>query len=348
MSDGAPHVVGVGNKNLHAAKKAKNDEFYTMPEYIAAEMNAYLERDPNLFAGKTVLLPCDDPEKSNFTKYFVSNFTDLGLEKLVSTCHKAEARGKILTLEKSSSPKISYLAGDGDFRSPEVTELRNSADMVITNPPFSLLREFIAWLMDGDIKFSIIGNMNAITYKEIFPLIKQNRLWKGATGNNKDMVFQVPKGAEVKLEYERKAAQLGYPSGSGKQFTVIGNSCWLTNIEHGGRHQPLQLRTMAENLAQSRHKKIREQGYPRYDNLDGIEVSFTDAIPADYKGLMGVPISFLDKYDPGQFQIVGFRKGADGKDLTYTHNDKKIYPYFRIIIRALGGGMAGVHTATGA
>lgn len=176
--------------------------------------------------------------------------------------------------------------------------------------------------------------MNAITYKEIFPLIKQNRLWKGATGNNKNMVFQVPIGTLVKPEYTNSAASLGYPSGNEKQFTVIGNSCWLTNIEHGGRHQPLQLRTMAENLAQSRHRKIREQGYPRYDNLDGIEVPFTDAIPADYKGLMGVPISFLDKYNPDQFQIVGFRKGEDGKDLTYAREGKKTYPYFRVIIRA--------------
>lgn len=334
MSDGAPYIRCVGNKNLHAAKKAKNDEFYTQMEYIIAEMDAYLERDPNLFAGKTVLLPCDDPEKSNFTKYFVSNFDDLGLEKLVSTGHKADARGKILTLGKSGTSELSYLAGDGDFRSQEVTDLKNSSDMVITNPPFSLLREFIAWLIDGDVKFSIIGNMNAITYKEIFPLIKENRLWKGATGNNKDMVFQLPTGSEVKPEYERKAAKLGYPSGNGKQFIRVANSCWLTNIEHEKRHQPLLLKTMAENISQSRHKKIREQGYPRYSNLDGIEVPFVDAIPSDYLGLMGVPISFLDKYDPDQFQIVGFRKGADGKDLTYTHDGEKICPYFRIIIRA--------------
>lgn len=334
MSERAPYIVGMGNENLQAAKKAKNDEFYTQMEYIAAEMKAYLECNPNLFAGKTVLLPCDDPEKSNFTKYFVSHFHDLGLEKLVSTCFVSGAQGKILTLEKSGTPELSYLAGDGDFRSQEVTDLKNISDMVITNPPFSLLREFIAWIMGGGVKFSMIGNMNAITYKEIFPLIKQNRLWKGTTGNNKDMVFQIPKGAEVKPEYARGAANLGYPSGSGKQFTVIGNSCWLTNIEHGGRHQPLQLRTMAENLAQSRHRKIRERGYPKYDNLDGIEVSFTDAIPADYPGLMGVPISFLDKYDPDQFRIVGFRKGSDGEDLTYTVKGEKIYPYFRIIIRA--------------
>lgn len=139
----------MGNKNLHAAKKAKNDEFYTQMEYIIAEMDAYLERDPNLFAGKTVLLPCDDPEKSNFTKYFVTRFNDLGLKKLVSTCFVSGSRGKILTLEKSGTPQLSYLAGDGDFRSRDVTKLRNSSDMVITNPPFSLLREFTAWLIDG-------------------------------------------------------------------------------------------------------------------------------------------------------------------------------------------------------
>lgn len=328
-------MASMGNKNLHAAKKAKFDEFYTQMEYIAAEMDAYLECNPNLFAGKTVLLPCDDPERSNFTRYFVSNFNDLGLEKLVSTCFVSGSRGKILTLEKSGVSQLSRLAGDGDFRSQEVTDLRNSSDMVITNPPFSLLREFIAWLMDGGVLFSIIGNMNAITYKEIFPLVKKNRLWKGATGNNKDMVFQLPTGSKVKPEYERKAAKLGYPSGNGKQFIRGANSCWLTNIEHQQRRQPLPLKTIAENMTQSRHKKICEHGYPRYDNLEGIEVSFTDAIPSDYPGLMGVPISFLDKYDPDQFQIVGFRKGADGKDLTYTCDGKKTYPYFRVIIRAI-------------
>ena len=325
----------MANQNLSNAKNAKNDEFYTQYADIQKEMNAYLDYNPDVFRGKTILLPCDDPEWSNFTKFFAQNFERFGLKKLISTSYapdskkykygyqpslfetenpqfdieKTQTHGKIFILErdKSGHGKIDvedlewkYLEGDGDFHSQEVTLLRNEADIIITNPPFSLFREFLAWIMETEKQFSIIGNMNAITYKEVFPLIKDNKMWLGATGNGKDMVFAVPEGAVVNEKDREKAARLGYVG----NYTRLGNSCWYTNIEHGRRHQPLPLMTMEENIKFSKHKEIRERGYQQYDNYDAIEVPFTDAIPSDYKDVMGVPISFLDKYCPEQFEIV--------------------------------------------
>ena len=331
----------MANTNLVAAKRAKQDEFYTQWADIEREMNAYLEFDPDVFRGKTVLLPCDDPEWSNFTKFFALHFLDFGLKKLISTSYapnsnagatyyaptlfelddpqydeaKSMERGRMFVLEPrdvNADGKIniddlqwSYLEGDGDFRSEEVTALRNEADFVITNPPFSLFREFVAWLVEGDVQFAAIGSNNAITYKEIFPLIKDNRLWLGATGNNTDMVFAVPKGTEIKDSDREKAERLGYPPDEQYDYTRLGNSCWFTNIDHGRRHEPLQLMTTADNLRFSRHKEVRELGYRRYDNYDAIEVGFVDSIPSDYCHVMGVPISFLDRYDPDQFEILG-------------------------------------------
>ena len=202
-----------------------------------------------------------------------------------------------------------YLDGDGDFRSKEVTKLRDEADFIITNPPFSLFREFLAWIMEGGTRFAVIGNMNAITYKEVFPLIKSNQIWLGATGNGNDMVFGVPEGAKVDDKDRQKAARLGYVG----NYTRLGNSCWFTSIEHGRRHQPLSLMTMADNLRYSKHKEIRgKTTYAHYDNYDAIEVPFTDAIPSDYDGVMGVPISFLIKYCPEQFEILGATE-SEGK-----------------------------------
>ena len=325
----------MANQNLSNAKNAKNDEFYTQYTDIQKEMNAYLDYNPDVFRGKTILLPCDDPEWSNFTKFFAQNFERFGLKKLISTSYapdskkykygyqpslfetenpqfdieKTQTHGKIFILErdKSGDGKIDvedlewkYLEGDGDFHSQEVTLLKSEADIIITNPPFSLFREFLVWIMETEKQFSIIGNMNAITYKEVFPLIKDNKMWLGATGNGKDMVFAVPEGAVVNEKDREKAARLGYVG----NYTRLGNSCWYTNIEHGRRHQPLPLMTMEENIKFSKHKEIRERGYQQYDNYDAIEVPFTDAIPSDYKDVMGVPISFLDKYCPEQFEIV--------------------------------------------
>ena len=327
----------MANENLSNAKNAKNDEFYTQYHDIEKEVNAYLEYNPNVFRDKTVLLPCDDPEWSNFTRFFAQNFEKLGLKKLISTSYapesklykypyqatlfetnapqyditKATVNGKIFVLErdKTGDGRIDvndlewrYLEGDGDFRSKEVTALRNEADIIVTNPPFSLFREFLAWIVEADKLFLIIGNINAITYKETFPQIKGNKAWLGATGFVTDMVFGVPKGTAVKDSDRAKAARLGYVG----DYTRLGNSCWFTNIDHGRRHQPIPLMSMADNLKFSKHKDIRgKEDYEHYDNYDAIEVPYTDAIPNDYKGAMGVPITFLDKYCPEQFKIIG-------------------------------------------
>lgn len=332
----------MGNSDLSKAKAAKKDAFYTSWADIEREMNAYLEYNPDVFRDKTLLLPCDDPEWSNFTKYFALHFSEFGLKKLISTSYALddnapqgyetptlfnfnddvpEQRGRVFTLEAkdlSGDGRVDiddltwdYLEGDGDFRSPEVTALRNDADMVITNGPFSLFRDFVAWLVEGGVQFSIIGNVNAITYKEIFPLIKANRLWLGPTITSGDREFRVPES------YPLKAAGFRIDE-DGNKFIRVKGVRWFTNIEHGRRHEPLSLMTMEDNLRFSRHKSLRENGYLKYDNYDAIEVPFVDAIPSDYVEAMGVPITFLDKYNPDQFEIIRFRHGDDGKDLVYT------------------------------
>ena len=237
------------NTNLHAAKTAKNDEFYTQYEDIEKEVAAYVAYDPDVFRDKTVLLPCDDPERSNFTKYFLDHFDEYGIGKLVSTCISQEARmgmplfyggdgrGKYMIRRRGYEPVYGLLGGGGDFRSAEITELRDAADVIVTNPPFSLFREFIAWIRGGwnkDKKFLVIGNMNAITYKEVFPMIKENKIWLGVHNGAKD--------------YEM-------PSGENRKF---GNTCWFTNLEHNHRHEPLPLHTMEWNCKYSKHKEIRD------------------------------------------------------------------------------------------
>ncbi len=325
----------MANSNLTKAKNAKNDEFYTQYHDIEKEINAYIDFDPDVFRDKTILLPCDDPEWSNFTKYFSQNFERFGIKKLISTSYAADSKlhkagyqvtlfeesapqfdeiksrknGKIFTLTRDRSGdgiidvndlEWEYLQGDGDFNSKEVKKLRDEADIIITNPPFSLFRDFLGWIIEGGKQFVIIGNMNAITYKEVFPLIKENKMWLGATGNGNDMVFAVPKGTEVDEKDKQKAARMGYVG----DYTRLGNSCWFTTIDHGRRHQPLALMTMADNLRFNKKLKGKDR-YDRYDNYDAIEVPFTDSIPSDFEGVMGVPISFLDKYSPEQFVIVG-------------------------------------------
>lgn len=339
--------------NLSAAKAAKNDEFYTQWADIEREMNAYLDFDPDVFRDKVILLPCDDPEWSNFTKFFALHFVEFGIKKLISTsfapdsktaaldyqpslfetqspefdAEKTHTKGKKLVLDRDVNGdgviniddlQWHYLDGDGDFRSKEVLALRDEADIIVTNPPFSLFREFISWLVASGKKFTVIGNNNATTYREVFPLVKANEMWKGATGNTSDMVFRVPKGSEVAAADRQKAERLGYPSDGEQDFTRLGNSCWFTNIDHGRRHQPLQLMTKADNIKFSRHREIRGAGYETYANFDAIEVPFTDAIPADHEGLMGVPVTFLDKYNPDQFEIVGTSDGAFAAALGVT------------------------------
>ena len=350
----------MANKTLTKAKAAKNDEFYTQFYDIEREMEAYLDYNRDVFRGKTVLLPCDDPEWSNFTRYFAQNFETLGLKKLISTSFAPESKtykyGYQLSLFETESPKFDkdktkthgkifvltedttgdgvtnlddlqwdYLEGDGDFRSKEVTKLRDEADIIVTNPPFSLFREFVTWIMEANKEFVIIGNQNAITYKELFPLLMNNRIWLGATGFSSDMVFGVPEGTVVKESDKKKAERLGYVG----NYTRLGNSCWFTNIEHGRRHQPLRLMKEAENIRFSKHKEIKGIGYQKYDNYDAIEVNFYDAIPSDYDGMMGVSITFFDKYCPEQFEIVGMAKRGAGdpalKSKVYTKAD---YPNY--------------------
>ena len=306
----------MANTNLANAKTAKNDEFYTQYPDIQKEINAYLDYDPNVFRGKTVLLPCDDPEWSNFTKFFAQNFELLGLKKLISTSYapeskkykmpyqptlfetsqpyydndKSKTHGKIfvLTEDISGDGRINiedlqwqYLEGDGDFRSKEIRKLRDEADIIVTNPPFSLFREFVVWLMEAGKQFLVIGNMNALTYKEVFPLLMNNQIWLGATGFVSDMVFGVPEGTIVKESDKKKAERLGYIG----NYTRLGNSCWYTNIDHGRRHQPLKLMTMAENFKHSKHKDIRANKiYQRYDNYDAIDIPYSDANHLIMKG----------------------------------------------------------------
>lgn len=327
------------NTILGNAKTAKNDEFYTQLPDIEHEMQAYVDYNPQVFRGKVILLPCDDPEWSNFTRYFALNFQLFGIKKLISTSYAPDAKaakygvqpslfpedehdpefdrgkwqthGRIFTLDRDITGdgrididdlRWTYLEGDGDFRSAEVTQLRDEADIIITNPPFSLFREFLRWVMDGGKQFSIIGNMNAITYKEVFPLLKDNKIWLGngfAAGN---VFFATP-----------NAQKYGEGVLQDDGLVKFRNCCWFTNIELGKRHEPLPLMTMADNLKFSRHKDIRgRKEYQHYDNYDAIEVPYTDAIPSDYEGVMGVPISFLDKYCPEQFRIVGCTE-SEGK-----------------------------------
>lgn len=328
------------NDALGKAKEAKNDEFYTIYADIEKEMNAYLEYDENVFRNKTILLPCDDPEWSNFTRYFAQNFEKLGLKKLISTSYaieskkykvkdwqptlfeqqapwydvdKSKIKGKIFTLDHDTNRngridiedlEWKYLEGDGDFRSDEIKRLRDEADFIITNPPFSLFREFVAWIMESGKKFAVIGNMNAITYKEIFPLLKENDVWLGASIHSGDREFGVPK------EYPLEAAGWRIDE-KGNHFIRVKGVRWFTNIEHGRRHEPLSLMTEANNIKFSKHKEVKGVGYRKYDNYDALEIPYTDAIPSDYKGVMGVPISFLDKYCPEQFEILGMCENED-------------------------------------
>ncbi|MBR1603468.1 MAG: hypothetical protein IJ667_08510 [Synergistaceae bacterium] len=333
-------------KNLQEAKNAKNDEFYTQYDYIQREINAYLEFDQDAFRGKTVLLPCNDLEHSNFTGFFAQNFEYFGLKKLISTSYaknsnkqftfqfyaseleknspkydpaKTDTNGKIFILDRAANGthrldihdlKWDYLQGDGDFRSPEVKALRDEADIIITNPPFSLFREFLSWIIEADKKFLIIGNINCITYKEVFPLIKDNKIWLGASGSNRDVVFEVPEDYEVSPSDRAKAEKLGYFG----NYTTQRNTCWFTNLDHGRRHEPLILMNMADNM--KFNKTIVKQGkkYFKYDNYDAIDVPVTQAIPSDYDGVMGVPVSFLDKYCPEQFEILGLTSGRNEFD----------------------------------
>lgn len=331
------------NQGLGAAKVARQDEFYTQYVDIQKELEAYLEFDSDTFRGKVVYCNSDDPFESNFFKYFAANFNKLGLKKLIATSYDGspiagqltlfpeydEGNGKRqnpraltvildrvkdedgdgaanvtdveLFLKRNKAARKALKGNDkypgGDFRSPECVALLKEADIVVTNPPFSLFREYVAQLVEHGKKFLIIGNTNAITYKDIFPHIKDNRVWLGCTNFNVGMFFEVPAHWERFHHINQE---------TGRKIARVSTSCWYTNLDHGRRHQPLQLMTMADNLKFSKHKEIKgKTAYDRYDNYDAIEVPYVDAIPSDYDGVMGVPITFLDKYNPDQFEIVG-------------------------------------------
>ena len=314
-----------GNASLVSAKAAKNDEFYTQWNDIENEMQAYLEYDPDAFRGKTILLPCDDPDWSNFTKYFAERFEQLGLKKLISTsCAADGGNGKVFMLEGENGPQQGHLSGDGDFRSDEVIALRGEADMVVTNPPYSLFREFVSWLVEGDVEFAVIGNFNSIACKEIFPLIKDNKMWLGQPVPRGSMWFTIPDNMVDSISKRDKTC---FRVEDG-QAQARRPACWFTNIEHGRRHEPLLLMTMEDNLVHG-SKKVRGAGYPHYDNYGAIEVPETKGIPSDYPDVMGVPISFLDKYSPDQFEIIGIAKRGAGdpalKTRVYTAGD---YPNY--------------------
>lgn len=339
----------MANTNLANAKNAKNDEFYTQYNDIQKEINAYLEFNPDVFRGKIILLPCDDPEWSNFTKFFAQNFEAFGLKKLISTSYAVESKkikdwqptlfetespyydadksrthGKIFVLDEDvngdgrfniNDLQWSYLEGDGDFRSDEVKALRDEADIIITNPPFSLFREFFAWIMEAGKKFVVICNKNCVSYKEVFPYIKDNLIWIGSTPMSQDLLFEVPKNMEDTYLKDGKEGS-NYKIIDGKVFGR-STSIWIANIDHGRRHEPLPLMTMEDNIMYSKHKEIKGKGYVHYENYDAIDVPFYDAIPSDYNGLIGVPRSFLDKYCPDQFEIIGNAEGDAGKELGF-------------------------------
>lgn len=313
------------NSNLHKAKKAKADEFYTQLSDIEKECSHYKEH----FKGKTILCNCDDPRVSNFFFYFSANFEYLGLKKLIATCYKNQdinlfSEGKsekavyiVYEGDRNGNNKVEEseldvkeLQGDGDFRSRECIELLKQADIVVTNPPFSLFREYVAQLMEYQKQFLIIGHQNAITYKEIFPLLKENKIWLGNGFSRGNAYFRIPETAS------RDYAKGVYDEET--KLVKFRNCCWFTNLDHSKRHEVIET-----------GQTYSPEKYPKYDNYNAIEVSKLKDIPMDYDGVMGVPITFLDKYNPEQFEIIKFRKGNDEKDLSI--NGK--CPYFRMLIK---------------
>ena len=332
----------MANSDLNAAKKAKKDEFYTQLSDIQEELRHYREH----FKGKTVLCNCDDPRVSNFFHYFAYQFEALGLKRLIATCYKNQTPDlfsqndseRAIWLEyfgdrngnRVPDPEeigIHYFEGDGDFRSPECVELLKQADIVCTNPPFSLFREYVAQLVKYDKKFLIIGSQNAVKYKDIFPLIMGNRLWLGIKSGN--MEFKVPQDSEPR-------ATRFWQDATGQKWRSLGNICWFTNLDHRRRHEELIL-----------FRNYSQDDYPRYFNYDAIEVGKVENIPCDYDGDMGVPITFLDNYNPDQFEIVGMsldladmsvvrkRLGRnDGGPTFYIEKGGKLLRlYDRIVIR---------------
>ena len=326
------------NQLLHKAKKSKSDEFYTQLSDIERELQYY----PDSFVGKVVYCNCDDPRISNFFRFFAIHFHELGLKKLIASCYReqiddlflcpqtekgfwCEYGGEVGDYFNPANLKINYFKGDGDFRSPESIELLKQADIVVTNPPFSLFREFVAQMVKYNKQFLIIGNVNAITYKEIFELIQNGKAWLGVNLGRGIAGFIVPDN------YDQYGTEVSI-NDAGQKIIATNGCLWLTNLELDQRHRDIE-------LTKTYHGN--ETSYPMYDNCNGINVNKTQDIPCDFGGLMGVPITFLHKYNPDQFEIVRFRKGDDGKDLRI--NGK--CPYFRILVKNKRIGSFGRMTA---
>ncbi|MDR1362447.1 MAG: adenine-specific methyltransferase EcoRI family protein [Spirochaetaceae bacterium] len=323
----------MANKDLHNAKRVKNDEFYTQLSDIEKELKYYRKH----FRGKVILCNCDDPRVSKFFYFFYSSFHSLGLKRLIATCYKnlnpdlfsqnldeqavyciydgTDRANDVITDYDAFIKQNEWgvLTGDGDFRSPESIELLKQADIVCTNPPFSLFREYVAQLIKYEKKFLIIGNQNAITYKDVFTFIKENELWLGI--NPSGMCFNVPKG------YTKTTKIV-----NGVVMGWIGSACWFTNIDNKKRHEEIIL-----------YKNYNEKEFPKYDNFDAIEISKVSEIPQDYGGVMGVPITFLDKYNPAQFEIIGITNHGDMLGIPFTNNCfsevKGKRKYVRILIK---------------
>ena len=311
--------MGQKNTNLHAAKAAKNDEFYTQLSDIEKELKHYKD----FFKGKVVYCNCDDPKESNFFKFFSMNFEAYGLKKLITTGYKQNGHGVVYIYEgdrngnrmvDDSEIQVTELQGNGDFRSEECIKFLKEADVVVTNPPFSMFRIYVKQLMEFDKKFLILGNNNAITYKEIFPYIKNNQLWLGIS-SNKTMYFQLSN------DYQK----WDYVDEKGNKFGKVPAISWFTNISNEKRNHPLDL-----------YKHFTPEEYPKYDNYDAINVNKVCEIPMDYDGVMGVPITFLDKYCPTQFEIVGIDRYVEDNPYyghRFTIDGKETYA--RILIRKL-------------
>lgn len=317
-------AAGSFSDNLRAARRNKNDEFYTRLEDVSDELHHYRHH----FKDKVVYCNCDDPYVSAFFEYFSKNFEMLGLKKLVTTCYRSQ-RPDLFTEQSSdqavmlvyeggaaqSMPTaddigVTPLEGDGDFRSEECIKLLQEADIIVTNPPFSLFREYIAQLIEFEKKFLIIGNMNAISYKEVFPLIKSNQVWLGYKSTSRDMYFHInPEHAEQLVATKKEGS--AWVRIDGEVYGRLASAIWFTNLDHDKRHRPMDL-----------YKLYSPDEFPAYDNYDAIEVSRVAEIPEDWDGIMGVPITFLDRYCPDQFEIVGITKTWDDE----SGHKTKVYP----------------------
>lgn len=322
------------SRKLDSARKNKKDEFYTQYESVEKEINRYVDYDKDVFKDKVILLPCDNPEWSNFVKYFFDNFNNFGIKKIIASSFEKEGQGNYFIFDRENIDSLNWgdyktlkLKGDGDFASEEITSFRDEADFVFTNPPFSKIKDFFPWLKEKEgLKFSFIAPITSIDYVGIFPYIKSGDCWfGGGEKKKKSMSFRIPDN-----NLNKQTGELG-------GIVTLGNIIWITNIKDSIILKDFELNTMAYNLEHNNKLAKKKYAYKKYVNSSAIEVPFVDAIPTDWDGLMGVPITFLLKNNYKQFEIVGRRKGDDNRDINfgYDENGKEIIPYSRLIIRRL-------------